>query len=40
MVISEGSATEQNRLRDFKIFQDFEILEILKDWRFRDFHRL
>jgi len=30
----EGSATEQNHLRDFKIFKDFEIfrdLEILKD---------
>ena len=36
----EGSATEQNRLRDFEIFKDFEIFrdfEILKDWRFRDF---
>ena len=39
-MLCKGSATEQNRLRDFKIFKDFEIFrdfEILKDWRFRDF---
>ena len=42
-ISSEGSATEQNRLRDFKIFKDFEIFrdfEILKDRRFRDFLRI
>ena len=27
---AEGSATEQNRLRDLQIFKDLQILEILK----------